>query len=335
MAHPARGRIGYWLRIGASAGLLALCLAVVDRAGLAEALAQTRPTWFIAAVALNAIGTVLIKAWVAYLTTRASGLRLGFAELVRINLIARFYTIVLPRGVSTAVRWKRYRDGGTAHAATALLLFENLISIATLFLSAALVLTFEADRVAGGIGQLLLPLSWLGVFGSAVVHLPFLHARSARLCRKLLRPLTQREGRIARALGRLLTAIEDYQALPNHRIGAIMCASLLGYIFFVLSAWALAIGMGIDVGLAAIAWVRSVTLLVALLPITVAGIGLREGAFIVLLRDYGVAGSLAFAYALASFAIQLLLGLVGAWLEAARMLRPARAEQHEAGNVPK
>ena len=86
---------------------------------------------------LNALGTVLIRAWTAHLTTSASGLVLGYGELVRINLIARFYTLILPRGASTAIRWQRYRRGGSGFDAAALLLFESLVSVFILFLTAA------------------------------------------------------------------------------------------------------------------------------------------------------------------------------------------------------
>ena len=305
-------------RVIASAVLFLACLQLVDWREMVHVLMGIDIWSFISAFLLNLVGTVLVRAWIAHITTQASGLELGFGELVRINLVARFYTIALPRGASAAVRWHHYRKGGDGHAAAALLLFENLVSVLTLFLSAAVVLLLEYQK-GGAVAEVLLPVCWLGTAGVIVVMMPFLHASSASFSRRLLRSLLMRSGWFSSKLGMLLDAVDSYHDLPRHKVGSIFLASLVGYIFFVLSAWVLADGMDLGVGLAAIAWVRSVTLLVALVPITVAGIGLRESMLIALLRDYGVSPSVAFAYAIASFAVQLLLGVAGAILEIWRL----------------
>lgn len=308
-----------WLRIGASIALLILCLSLVDPAVFVQTITQMQPEYVLSAFGLNLIGTVLVRAWVARMTTRASGLLLSFEELVRINLVARFYTIALPRGASAAIRWQWYRKGGSGHAAAALLMFENLVSVFTLFTSAAIILLIESTYT-DGMGQILLPVAWLGTLFSTIVLLPFIHKPSAVLARRLLQPLLKRPGRLSSLVERLYAAVIDYQSISVRQICVIFFASALGYIFFVLSAWVLAEGMVLDLSFTAIAWIRSVTLLLALMPVTVAGIGLREGAFIVLLREYGISTSTAFAYAVALFAIQIMLGLLGAVLEMSRVL---------------
>jgi len=149
-----------------------------------------------------------------------------------------------------------------------------------------------------------------------------------RQCQNI-RPLAAAPGSATGSTGvagwPLFGAIDSYHSITGRQVGWIFIASALGYVFFVLAAWVLAISMSLGVGLLAIAWVRAVTLLVALVPVTVAGIGLRDAALIVLLREYGVSPGEAFAYAIASFAIQLLLGLAGALIEALRVFRGQRA----------
>src|SRR5690606_34739069 len=127
-----------WLRVIASVALLAICLASFDASELLQAVKGISLVHFLLAFLLSAVGTVLVRAWIARMTTSASGLSLDWWSLVRINLVARFYTIILPRGASAAIRWHHYRSGGSGHAAAALLMFENLVSIGTLFASAAL-----------------------------------------------------------------------------------------------------------------------------------------------------------------------------------------------------
>jgi uncharacterized protein (TIRG00374 family) len=313
------------LRVTASLVLLLVCFSLVDFSELVDVLVNVNPWYFLLALSLNAIGTVLIKAWIAHISTRASGLTLGFGNLIRINLIARFYTIVLPRGASAAVRWHYYKKGGSGPAAAALLVFENLVSIWTLFLSSAVLLIFEYQQ--GGVSaEILLPVSWIGLLVVTVILLPFLHKKSANLFRNLAQPFIKKQGWMSGVISKLIDAIASYQSLSTTRVGAIFFASFLGYAFFVLSAWILASGMEIGIGLAAIAWVRSITLIVALVPITIAGIGLRESMLITLLSGYGISASAAFAYAIASFAIQVVLGIVGGLLAAWGLLNKTDEE---------
>lgn len=324
---------GRWFRVIASTLLLIICLNFVDSTALLRALSGVHIGYFLAAFGLNAIGTVLVRAWVAHLTTRASGLLLSYGELVRINLVARFYTIVLPRGASAAIRWQRYREGGSGHAAAALLIFENLVSIFTLFVSAAVILLIE-QQYTGAMGRVLLYISWAGALLTAMMLMPFASKRCAEIFKRIFHPIIRSPGRLSDLAGRMYSAVADYQSISLRQMMTILAASLIGYIFFVLSAWVLALGMSLDISLAAIAWVRSVTLLLALVPITVAGIGLREGAFIVLLNEYGVSTSTAFAYALTSFAIQLFIGLLGAVIELTSTLRRGRlSKDNESGGI--
>jgi len=175
-------------------------------------------------------------------------------------------------------------------------------------------------RQGGVAAEILLPISWLGLVVVTVILLPFLHKESANLFRNLAQPFVKGQGWMSGVINRLIDAMASYQALSMTRVGVIFFASFLSYVFFVLGAWILANGMDIGIGLAAIAWVRSITLIVALIPITIAGIGLRESMLITLLSGYGISASAAFAYAIASFAIQVVLGVVGGLLAAWGML---------------
>jgi hypothetical protein len=71
-----------------------------------------------------------------------------------------------------------------------------------------------------------------------------------------------------------------------------------------------------------IGWTRSAAVLVTVLPVSLAGLGLREGAFVLLLAPYAVAPADALAYSLLAFATTVLaVGLIGGAIEAFRLLR--------------
>jgi uncharacterized membrane protein YbhN (UPF0104 family) len=88
----------------------------------------------------------------------------------------------------------------------------------------------------------------------------------------------------------------------------------LGIVFQVLGAIStlvLARAMGIGLPLADWCWITAVIALALLLPVTVGGLGLREGLYMGLLAAWGVAGETALALSLTGFALQALAGLPG------------------------
>jgi uncharacterized membrane protein YbhN (UPF0104 family) len=81
----------------------------------------------------------------------------------------------------------------------------------------------------------------------------------------------------------------------------------------------LACALDLGVGFAAIGWVRSVMLAATLVPVTLAGLGVREGAAILMLSLYGIAPDAALAFSLLVFTFNHLgVGIVGGVFEAIR-----------------
>jgi len=67
--------------------------------------------------------------------------------------------------------------------------------------------------------------------------------------------------------------------------------SLSMHLLGVLSFYAFALSVGVDVSFIIIGWVRSFIHIVTMLPISFSGLGVREGTLIVLLQGYGVSAS--------------------------------------------
>jgi hypothetical protein len=65
----------------------------------------------------------------------------------------------------------------------------------------------------------------------------------------------------------------------------------------------------------------AVVSLLQALPISIAGIGVREGAYIYLLQLQGVDGSRALALSLTLFALQIAMAIVGGTLQVRGLLR--------------
>jgi glycosyltransferase 2 family protein len=81
----------------------------------------------------------------------------------------------------------------------------------------------------------------------------------------------------------------------------------------------LASKIGIELRVADWLWVFAVVSLAVLLPLSLGGIGIREGAFVGVLGFLGVAAELALALSLTIFAFQILVASAGAILDFSRV----------------
>jgi uncharacterized membrane protein YbhN (UPF0104 family) len=101
-------------------------------------------------------------------------------------------------------------------------------------------------------------------------------------------------------------------------IGLAVARHLLGIVSFGL----IALSLDIHLSLLTIGWIRVVLQAIMTLPITLSGIGLREGTLVILLQEYGVSASDAVALAFLVFAIGLLVNSLGGILEFKNFIRP-------------
>lgn len=84
--------------------------------------------------------------------------------------------------------------------------------------------------------------------------------------------------------------------------------------------------LGIQVGFGDYVWIVALVTLSQILPITIAGLGVREGLFVFLLGQYGVSASTAVALSLIIFSVTLLFGLLGGGLGLAEGVRAGYSE---------
>ncbi|MEO1084017.1 MAG: lysylphosphatidylglycerol synthase transmembrane domain-containing protein [Acidobacteriota bacterium] len=323
------------LKLVVSAGLLALLFSAVDLRGFAVALVDVDPFYLTIVLALTVVGSIVVPAMVTKRALPPNQLDLSLFELVRINLIVRFYTLVLPRGLAAGVRFMRYRRKGTGQDALALMLFEKISQIFMMTLTGAFFLFVDRDRLPAS-GDYLFAVALLGLVAACLCLLAFLSPRVAPLFHRLLHIAERMTPKAMHGRLRSLSeAVEAFHGLRAKRIASIFALSLAGYLMFILSPYILTFGMGLDLDLRAIAWIRSLILLMALVPITIAGLGVREAGFVAFLGLYGIPNHQALAFSLVLFAMHIVIGLVGAGLEAwDHLLAPAlKGEPDEEKNV--
>lgn len=285
-------------------GLLAILWRAADGEAALRSLLQAEPGWLVLALL-----ALTVQMGLSALRWRLTAGRLGIALTAR-RAVAEYYIAQvvnqsLPGGVlGDAGRAVRSRHGAGLVSATEAVIFERLAGQVALL--AVLAVAFAATlAVPGGLDW----PRWLALAvasGLAVTALlPGVALGVARLPGAV--------GRGTRAAGAALgTALLDRAVLPGQ------VALSLGTAIANLAAFAFcARAVGVDLSLPAIAALVPLILLTMLIPITISGWGLREGAAAALLPVAGAtaSGGLAASVAFGLCAIvSVLPGLVMVWL---------------------
>jgi uncharacterized membrane protein YbhN (UPF0104 family) len=244
------------------------------------------------------------------LLARSGDFALSWTEAISLNLAAVFYGLFLPGGSATgwAVRLIRLA-GNKSNAAAALFVLGCDRALATASLA---VIGVMADLWLGTPAAASVSIFLFSVMFGTTLMAVFLLAPSTRT---MLAPIAN-----IPLLCRLARLVRKYQTPvtgPQYRVIVTalflsVCIQIAGIAVWVL----LARSVGIGVDLVVIAWVRSASMLFALLPATVGGLGLREAMVMYLLASFGVSGADALSLSLSVFMVTVFgVGLFGGLVE--------------------
>jgi glycosyltransferase 2 family protein len=295
------------LRYVFAIGALLVLFRLVDPSVVVDSIAGASPAWvavaFALAFALIGLNTVKWRVLVASQLSSPPSLM----RLARLNLASALYGTLLPGQLAgEAVKVVRLARDSRDRV--------------------TLVGSVLADRVTGFLGLLL-----IGLVGALVAGAPL--AVTITLAVSLLFALgvsvaisfvparmagPERAGGIVRRLVRgaraTLAATAGYRQSP----GTLVVALVLSVMFqagVTMVIGLLARSLDMHVGWSDLAWVTAIVSVVQLLPITVASVGTREGAFMVLLVSLEQTRPDALALSLLVLASNLALALVGAIAE--------------------
>ncbi|HET7585735.1 MAG TPA: lysylphosphatidylglycerol synthase transmembrane domain-containing protein [Gemmatimonadaceae bacterium] len=300
MSTRARSRIPILLRLTAGAVLLAL---IVWRVDLGQFSLHSWPALLAAAgaaVVLLLVAQVLSAVrWHAILGTQ----EVGTAYLWRLYLIGQFFGLFLPSLVGgDAVRAVALsREIHDASRSVASVLVDRIVGMVALVLYLVLGLALVPTRTIPSLRMSwphIAPLWWIvgaiGVLGATVAA--FLVLRRS-----------ERVRRIVGGKMRVLRMVRQPPLVVARWIGI----GLLVQGIYILTWWALDIGLHLGVGLQYLLFAVPLVNVVAMLPITFSGIGVREGAWVVLLAPLGVSGADAVAFGVLYFLCYTIVGGIG------------------------
>jgi glycosyltransferase 2 family protein len=312
---PSRRRTLFLiLKIVFSATVLALI--IVYKAPVRDILGVLRTVelgWLFAAFSLHAVG-ILVSAYRWQILARAQGDEIPLGYLMRSYLVGTFFSNFLPSsyGGDIVRIWDGSRFSRSIVRSSAIVVVERATGIIVLFLFALFASLFRLDMAND------VPVIWaalaLGLAGLALASLFF-----TPLTERVLRALPG--GKALRALKEKLLAfraiILDYRHHKGPFVRAsfwalILQANVVVYFFFIGRAFHLEIGFP-DYFIFV-----PIVLLVQALPVTINGLGLREGSTIEIFRYYLIPAGTAVAFSLVDVGFRLVLGAVGGIIYASR-----------------
>jgi hypothetical protein len=286
--------------------LLAFVLASLDLSEVATRLRLAAPAP-LALIVLVVAGALGIKALRLQMLLSTLGCSLRWRDVLAANLLGMFYNLVLPGvvGGDVARGWR----------------LKNLTNT-----TARTAVSVAADRITGLIALVLLCVGglWLAPAFPArealrltavglLAALGLVVAFSLAPRRRRAAP-DEAVGFLRRFMAQADEALQAYRDRPS-ALGSALGLGLALQILVALTNYLACQAFGLQISPANVLWVTAAVSLALSLPISVAGLGVRETTYVVLLGHCGAAPSQALGVSLVTLAVFVSCGLAGGVLQ--------------------
>jgi uncharacterized protein (TIRG00374 family) len=308
-ADPPRGATGTLLFLGklvVSGALLGLLFWRVDRGVFLRTLQALPWPVFLGCVSLYALSYILSTIrWSGLLA--AEGIRLPLWRLILIYFEGAFFNLFLPTliGGDVVRGYSIYRITGGHPASIASILMDRLTGFAALMVIALSSLAFALSRLTG----LQIPLLILAVAALFGLVLALLASDRAPLwIGGLFRLLG-----LARFQGKLQGLMEAVGRYRGHRAALLRAFLLSAVLQALIIVTYYLVGAALKIGVPLSYFFVFVPLItvVAMLPVSVAGLGVREGGVIYFFSLVGVEPATSLSMSLIWFAITVVVSSLG------------------------
>jgi uncharacterized protein (TIRG00374 family) len=310
---------GRWLRLGIGIALFGYVLWRIDLDEAARVLVQADLGLLGAALCMTALAMVGLTGYRWQRVVAVQGAHVPLSHLARYFLIGYFYSMLTPgsiggdvyRVVKLGQELEAHGKAGATLVATAAVATERLMGLMALLPVGLVGFLLLPERLAGQ-REFIVFLAALGV---AAASTPFwMRPRVLRLFRRpyawFVNLRLPRRFRLADRLEQLYAAAALYLDRPQTLIVP-LGLSLVSRLIWVAAALLTGRAIGVRLSYAHYMAVLAITEVVRMLPISLGGIGVREGAFIVLLAPFGVPNEQAFMLSALFYLMLMALGLVG------------------------
>ena len=295
-------KTGNLIKIGVSLLLLIVVIVGVGAENLLDALRGIDLRWFALALAVHLIG-IGIRAYRWWLLIASLGAPAPFGRLLYLYFAGTFFNAFLPTGIGgdvvKIIELSPERGGAKAFSTV---LADRLTGILGSSLIALVVALIDPAGVPTDIRALVLIVS------AGILLVTLLLMQSKRFDRLIW------QSRLFVSLPYAGRIHKVFVALTSYSIGAIARSTLVSLPFtvtLIATQVVLSIALGLDVDVRYFILFTPIVALTQVLPISLNGLGVREGAYGVLFASVGVAASDAVAISLLYHIVRVVTGLMG------------------------
>ncbi len=307
-----RDRLFRVLRIVLSLGLLAFLLWKVGWRETWETLRHADFRYLLAAWGLYLFSMVLrASRWQVLLVIQR--LTAPLSKLVSLYFIGTFFNTVLPTGIGGDVvrmyELSKHSSQGTESVSTVLV--DRLCGFVVLFIMASLALPFSYHLIPPILSAIIVTITVVTVLGVWLAwnDTVWKWLRSLPLLSWVLEKRRAQEFRAS------------IRAYRTPAISKALLVSLAFNVLLMVLNYLVALAYGIRISpWYFLVFVPIISFLLAL-PVSLSGLGVREGGYVLLFGQAGVPSSLAFAMSLSVYAMTVATGLVGGILYASEGYR--------------
>lgn len=302
------------LKAAISVLLLYLSFRSVNIGAVGERLSRIDVSWLAVALGLLAVQVALLAARWREIAC-VCGAPLFFGAALQISFIAMFFNQVLPStvGGDAARIWLLARRGGGWANATYSVLIDRIVGVLVLALIVIACLPWTLEVIHDPIARAVLILIGCGALVGAAVFIAFgMPALQPLLDRWTPTRHLTAASRAARRLGRSASSVATVAA-----------CSVAIHMLTVTVAWCCVKAVAAPVGFAQVLFLMPPVLLIATVPLSIAGWGVRESSMVVAFAYAGLAQGdgliLSILFGIVSFAVGATGGLV--WIASGLSMR--------------
>jgi hypothetical protein len=317
-----RKRLFDLLKILVSLALIAIILRSVDVEALWKTVRGADPWYLLAALAVVMAG-VALRAYRWQILLHDQEVRASLGELTALWFISFLFTNLLPSGIGgDAIRmYELSRDSERGAEAVSSVLVDRFMGLFALQAIGLAALAFSWRLVPGEVVIVTLVVFGASLLAAWVVSFrPLWNALARRV------PLFDRLMSI-KAVGALVRSLQGYSPPALARAFGV---GLVFNVFLIATNVLIGTALGIDLRLSYYMVFVPLTSLVLVLPISFAGLGVREGTYVFLFSQVGVSQEVAFSLSLLIYVLGTVApGLVGGVVYLLRGARGYRGAEQE------
>lgn len=217
-------------------------------------------------------------------------LQFSLKRLIQIQFISQFYSLLLPSGIGVSIaRWYKITQNRLGRRVFVVVTFiERTMLTLTLLLCVGIPLLFAHDNILQTFRFSVLPVIFILIlvccfFFSFFLH-PWVNSKFASIMQRM-------QSRFRSSLLMKILGIYEDCGLYVHKRHLLLKSFAYHLLFQALNflrLYLVFVALRVDLPFITILWISASVLLILSLPITLAGIGLRETGFAWFLALYGI-----------------------------------------------